>query len=174
MRLTLIKIFLVSILFLSNALLSQENNWANKLSKATELITTNGTESLKILNDLFKQFDSGIIETKYSYHNLYFYRGLANYHSNQINDAFNDMEEAGYLEYLKIRKIRNNFGYDSPEEINQKKFIGKIYYWRGITKLLSKKDNSYDEDYKIACDMFKNGGSYGNNDAKEAYDKYCN
>ena len=174
MRLTLIKIFLVSILFPSNALLSQENNWAHKLSKATELITTDSTESLTILNDLFKQFDNGIIETKDSYHNLYFYRGLAHYNSNQINDAFNDMEEAGYLEFLKIRKIRKNFGYDSPEEINQKKFIVQIYYWRGVTKLLSKKDNSYDEDYKIACDMFKTGGSYGNNDAKEAYDKYCN
>ena len=169
-----IKIILVSILLTSNTLYIKQDNWSQKLVKATELINTNSAESLKILNDLFKQFDSGIIETKDSYHNLYFYRGLAHYNSNQINDAFNDMEEAGYLEFLKIRKIRKNFGYDSPEEINQKKFIAQIYYWRGVTKLLSKKDNSYDEDYKIACDMFKTGGSYGNNDAKEAYDKYCN
>lgn len=169
-----IKIILVSILLTSNTLYIKQDNWSQKLVKATELINTNSAESLKILNDLFKQFDSGIIEIKDSYHNLYFYRGLANYNSNQINDAFNDMEEAGYLEFLKIRKIRKNFGYDSPEEINQKKFIAQIYYWRGVTKLLSKKDNSYDGDYKIACDMFKTGGSYGNNNAKEAYDKYCN
>ena len=169
-----IKIILVPILLTSNTLYTKQDNWSQKLVKATELINTDSAESLKILNDLFKQFDNGIIETKDSYHNLYFYRGLAHYNSNQINDAFNDMEEAGYLEFLKIRKIRKNFGYDSPEEINQKKFIAQIYYWRGVTKLLSKKDNSYDEDYKIACDMFKTGGSYGNNDAKEAYDKYCN
>ena len=169
-----IKIILVSILLISNSLSAKQDNWSQKLVEATELLSTNSTESIKILNDLFKQFNSGIIEIKDSYHNLYFYRGLANYGSNQINDAFNDMEEAGYLEFLKLRKIRKNFGYNSPEEINQKKFMAQIYYFRGITKLLSKKDNSYDEDYKIACDMFKNGKSYGNNDAKEAYDKYCN
>ena len=43
-----------------------------------------------------------------------------------------------------------------------------------FTELAADYGFSYDEDYKIACDMFKTGGSYGNNDAKEAYDKYCN
>lgn len=174
MRLTLIKIILVSIVFSSNALLSQENNWAQKLSKATELIKTNGTESIKIINDLFKQFNSGIIETKDSYHNLYFIRAFANINSKKYNDAFDDMEEAGFIEFLKLRKIRKDFGYDSAEEINQKKFVAEIYYWRGVCTLLSKKDNINDnEDVKTACEMFQIGGSYGNMEAKEAYEKHC-